>query len=907
MHLHALLLALTLALAPLLSAAQNAAWQTPVTTVEGISEYRLPNGLQVLLAPDDSKPSTTVNVTYRVGSRHEGYGETGMAHLLEHLLFKGTPTTRNLQAEFSKRGLRANGSTSYDRTNYFASWSANEDTLRWYLSWQADAMVNSLIARADLDTEMTVVRNEMESGENNPGRVLIQQMMSAMYQWHNYAKSPIGARSDVENVDISNLQAFYRKHYQPDNATLIIAGKFDRARTLAMVQQYFAPLAKPTRALPRTYTLDPAQDGERSVTLRRTGGAPLVYASFHMMAGAHPDFAAADVLAQVLGDTPGGRLHKRLVTTGKAATAFGSSWSLAEPGPLILGLQLAPGQDTEAAKAEMLRVIDGLAGEPVTAEELERARTQLLNEWDKGFTDPEVVGVQLSSAIGMGDWRLYFLERDHVRKVTLADVNRVATERLKRDNRTVGVYLPTVKPERAPTPQAVDVAALVKDYKGDAQVAAAEAFDASPANLDARTRTSSLASGMKVALLAKSSRGKVVQARLRLNYGDVASLQGQATSGSLLAALLDKGGGGLSRQQFSDRLDKLQAQVSFGADAQALVVTLQTRREQLPELIALVASVLREPLLAPEALDEVRQQRKAALERQRSDPSAMAGNALDRLGNPYPVGDLRYTPSFDESAQSLQAATIEQLRSFHRRHYSAAAAEFAAVGDMDERAVQQALAKAFGDWRAPAAGARPYPRAPRPFTLVPAQTLTLPIADKPQATMRLIQMLPLAELHPDYPALMVFNEVFSGGGGSRLWDRIRERDGLSYGVNSAIQWNPYEANSRYIVVGIFAPENRAKFESALREETARALKDGFTQEEFERFRTGLLNERRLTRAQDAALAGGLARNLQLQRTFAISQQVDEALAKLTLAEVNAAMRRHIDPTKWAYAWAGDFK
>ena len=173
--------------------------------------------------------------------------------------------------------------------------------------------------------------------------------------------------------------------------------------------------------------------------------------------------------------------------------------------------------------------------------------------------------------------------------------------------------------------------------------------------------------------------------------------------------------------------------------------------------------------------------------------------------------------------------------------------------------------------------------------------------------MRLTQPLPLAELHTDYAALLVFNEAFSGGGGSRLWDRIRERDGLSYSVNSAIQWNPFEANSRYIVVGIFAPENRAKFESALREETARALKDGITQEEFERFRTGLLQERRLTRAQDAALAGGLARNLQLQRTFAISQQVDEALAKLTLAEVNAAMRRHIDPAKWAYAWAGDFK
>ena len=200
---------------------------TQVTAVEGITEYRLANGLQLLLVPDDSKPSTTVNVTYRVGSRHENYGETGMAHLLEHLIFKGTPSMRNVWAEFTKRGLRANGSTAFDRTNYFASFSANDENLRWYLSWQADAMLNSFIARADLDTEMTVVRNEMELGENNPGGVLLQQTMAAMYQWHNYGKGIIGARADVESVDIPRLQAFYRQYYQPDNATLVVAGKFD--------------------------------------------------------------------------------------------------------------------------------------------------------------------------------------------------------------------------------------------------------------------------------------------------------------------------------------------------------------------------------------------------------------------------------------------------------------------------------------------------------------------------------------------------------------------------------------------------------------------------------------------------------------------------------------------------------
>ncbi|NWG73149.1 MAG: insulinase family protein, partial [Rubrivivax sp.] len=265
---------------------------TRVASVEGIDEYRLDNGLQVLMVVDDSKPTTTVNLTVRVGSRHENYGETGMAHLLEHMLFKGSPTTRNPWAELSRRGLRANGTTSLDRTNYFASFAANDEHLQWYLSWLADAMVNSLIGADDLATEMPVVRNEMEMGENNPGRVLLQQTLATMYRWHNYGKATIGARADVENVDIGRLRAFYRAHYRPDNATLIVSGTFDKARTLAWVADSFGRIPKATAPLPVTHTLDPAQDGERSVTVRRVGGSPLLFAAYHVPPGSARDHAA---------------------------------------------------------------------------------------------------------------------------------------------------------------------------------------------------------------------------------------------------------------------------------------------------------------------------------------------------------------------------------------------------------------------------------------------------------------------------------------------------------------------------------------------------------------------------------------------------------------------------------------
>jgi zinc protease len=354
-------------------------------SVEGITEYRLANGLQVLLVPDDSKPTTTVNMTYRVGSRMESYGETGMAHLLEHLLFKGSKKHPLVWAEFNKRGLAANGSTGFDRTNYFASFAANEDNLRWYLGWQADAMVNSFIAKKDLDSEMTVVRNEMEMGENDPGRTMWQHALAVMYSWHNYGKPTIGARADVENVDIGRLQDFYRRYYQPDNATLIISGKFDQAKTLRWIAEAFGPIPKPQRTLPRLYTLDPAQDGERSFTVRRVGGTPSLLVGYHVPEVADPRYPAAEAVALILGDEPSGRLHRALVQKQLAAGIWAFAWDLADPGVMLLGAQLAPGQDVQAARQALIAAAESFSSEPVTSDELSRAKAKWLKAWDMRF------------------------------------------------------------------------------------------------------------------------------------------------------------------------------------------------------------------------------------------------------------------------------------------------------------------------------------------------------------------------------------------------------------------------------------------------------------------------------------------------------------------------------------------
>lgn len=881
--------------------ARSAGGWRPVSQVEGITEYRLPNGLQILLIPDAARPVTTVNLTYRVGSRHEGLGETGMAHLLEHLLFKGSPKHPNVWAEFTRRGLSANGSTWLDRTNYYASFAANDDNLRWYLQWQADAMVNSHIARKDLDSEMTVVRNEMEMGENSPGRVLLEKTLATMYQWHNYGKSTIGARSDVEGVDIAQLRAFYRRHYRPDNATLIVSGRFDPRRTLSWIRGAFEPIARPSGVLRDPYTLDPVQDGERSVTLRRSGGVPLLYAGYHVTPGAHADFAAASLLSLILGDVPSGRMHRQLTERGLVASAFAFTQGLVDPGFFIAGAQLNSGQESASAREALLDVVESFASEPVTEVELARAKARWLKDWESVFADPQHVGIALSESVAQGDWRLFFLVRDRVRDIQLADVQRVAASFLIASNRTLGEYVPTERPTRAPAPERVSLAQELRGFKPQHRVVSMAPFDVSPSNIDARTQRFDMAPGIKVALLSKPTRSDSVHATLVFHHGDVASLAGWGEAPAALAALLDQGSETVSRQALQDKLDALQTEVSFGSGPGRLVVSLSSKKEHIATAIALVADLLRHPALPAAGLEEVRRQALSGIEAQRKEPAAVLEEALARHVDPYPVGDVRRARSFDEMSADWGALTLERIQAYHRRFLSASHARVGIVGDFDVAQVKASLVHAFEGW----GGREKYAPVPLPLTPVPAVRLVLQTPDKQNASLSVRLGMAVNDTHPDYPALMLANHLV-GGGDARLWRRIREKEGLSYSVSSAIEWGQRDLHSVWVAHAIFAPSNLEKVERALNEEIEISLRQGFTEAELTAGKRSLLSFRQLGRSQDKRLAAAWAENMHLGRGFAVSDKVDQALRQLTLDQVNVAWRRHIRQNQFVMGVAGDF-
>lgn len=877
-----------------------------VRQVEGIDEYQLANGMRVLLVRDASKPTTTVNITYRVGSRHENYGETGMAHLLEHLMFKGSKAHPRLWEEMSQRGVQFNGTTWLDRTNYYETFAAKPETLEWAISMEADRMVNSRISGEDLKTEFSVVRNEMEKNENSGIAILMQRIMSAAHQWHNYGKDTIGARTDVENVNIPHLQAFWRKYYQPDNATLIVAGAFDAKQALQLIATKFGKIPKPKRALETTYTLDPAQDGERDVIVRRVGDSQAVAALYHTVPAAHPDYAATEALALILGDTPNGRLYKALVETKKTADVFPWAANLEEPGFLMLGANLRTEQNLTEAKKILLETIEGFDKAPVTEAELARAKAKLDSDIAQVFNDPEKFAVALSESIASGDWRLFFLFRDRVKALKVDDVQRVATTWLKSSNRTSGSFIPTEKPDRTPAPAKVAVEEQIKQFKPGVAIAQAENFVASADNIDKRTITGALNNGMQYALLPKTTRGNTVVLSMMLNFGDENSMKGKAGAAELAAAMLNRGTEKLSRQQFTEELDKLKTKLIISGSVATTSVQVETIRDNLPRVLELLRDALRQPAFNEAEFTQLLNSQLAQLEESRKEPQAVAVDAGRKAQNTYPADDPRYYRSIDEQIAYLKTAKLADARAFWKQFYGAnhaKQAQIAVVGEFDANSLKAELQKAFGDWNTQ----QKFTRISKPFLATKADDKQIITPDKANAFFFATMLVPVGTKHPDYPALVLGNYLMGGSANSRILNRIRQKDGVSYGGGSSFNASSVEEVGAFNAGAIYAPQNRTKLETGIREEIARVQTEGFTAAELEDGKKSLIQQYQLERSQDAALANSLLNNLYLDRNMQFQADIEKKIQALTVAQVKEAMAKHLGYEKTLRVFAGDFK
>jgi len=902
------------------SAARGEDAPRKVTTVEGVTEYRLANGARVLLFPEASRPMVTVNMTVLVGSRHEGYGETGMAHLLEHMVFKGTPTFPNVPKALRDHGSNFNGTTNVDRTNYFETMPANDENLEFGIHLEADRLVNSFVKREDLTSEMTVVRNEFEIGENSPQGVLMQRIHAAAYEWHNYGKSTIGNRSDIERVPITNLQAFYRKFYQPDNVVMIVAGKFEEPKALALVQKYLGSIPKPTRKLDDTYTEEPAQDGEHNVVLRRVGAVGVVGVAYHIPAAAHPDYAPLSLLAGIVSQQPNGRLYKALVESKKATSANASAGNNHDPALFTASAQADPGQ-LDAVRDTFLQTLENLATVPFTEDEVNRAKVRNRRNQENLQSNSSAMSQALSSASALGDWRLLFVQRDRIQGTTAGDVNRVARTYFQRPNRTVGIFIPETKPQRLEIAAAPPVDTLVKNYKGGKVAAAGEVFDPSPENLDARTKIVEL-SGIKAGLLPKKNRGETVSMVLTLHFGNEESLKGQVAAAGMLPRMLMAGTTKHDRQALREELDALGIRITpgmggfggrggrrggpgAGGTPGQLTFSVEAKHSTLPQAISLLGEILREPAFPAEEFGTMKRQSNQMSKMMRTEPAPLASNRLARALAPYPPDDVRYVPTPEENEKRQEAVSLDQVIALYAKQLGATQAELAIVGDFDPEPTLAQVRETLKDWKSDVPIKRIDHIAP---TNVATSKEDIVTPDKANAQFVAGLAFPLKETDPEFAALRLGNFIFGGGTlSSRLGNRIRQKEGLSYGVTSQFNASPRDPSATFTISASAKPDNIDRLEKAAIEELTEFLAQGPSPAELIDAQKAFLEAQKVGRTGDAAIAGQITTNLNLGRTFAHTSEQEKQIAALTPDDVKAAFRKYIDPKKLVIIRAGDLK
>jgi len=886
--------------------AQKAETPTFISNTEGIKEYSLSNGMKVLLMSDPSQSNAVVNIVYNVGSKHEGYGEKGMAHLLEHMLFKSTKKLGDIKKMLSDKGGNANGTTWYDRTNYYEVFPSNDENLKWFLDMEADRMVNATILQSDLDKEFSVVRNEFEIGENSPSGVLMERIISAAYLWHNYGNSTIGSKEDVERVKAVTLRKFYEKYYQPDNATLIVAGKFDEKKALEYIAQSFSTIAKPARVLDTPYTLEPAQDGERFVELKRAGDSKVVGALYHTAPYADKDYAALDALQEILTSDPSGYLYKAMIDSHKAASVYAYQPLVRDASFMYFGLDIPADKDLKTTENDFRAELDKIATIKYTDQDVARAKSKILKQIENTKNNTIGYAVNLTEIVGAGNYKLGMIYRDTVEKLTAADIQRVAAKYFKTNNRTVGVFIPSKDEVRVKNVEYTDeqIATLTKDYKGKALEKDAAPFEASIKNLKANLTEGKLSNGMKYGLIKKDIKGGKVLGSFKFPVSNAKDLTGKSDVGALMAQVLKTGTKSHTKEQIQDMLDEWKSNINFGFSGQTLFVNFSTYKESLQKVTSLIKEILTESTFPEAELVKTVNEYNTYLESSLNDPQSIAFTEIEKITENYPKESIYYTASTQEQIDNNKKVKREQLVDFYNKILGANNGVGTVIGDVDSKAVAALLESTFGKWDSKSK----YEFIKPELFATKKQDKDYLTPDKENGAAVGKISFSMDRKSPDYPAFVIANEMLGSGGflTARIPTRLREKEGISYGAGSYVNI-PIDNNvASWAWYAFFNPTKKDLVNKALKEEVNKAVKDGFTEEEFKSNLTSWLNSRKTGLGNDNTLMGLVNSQLQYGQSLDEYDALEAKVSALKVSQVNDVLRKYISEDKMTSVFAGDF-
>ncbi len=888
---------------------------TPRRSLGGIDEYRLEaNGLDVLLLPDHSAPVVTFMVTYHVGSRNEVTGTTGATHLLEHLMFKGSEHYNadrgtGFDTLLDRIGAMNNATTWLDRTNYFEELPS--DHLELAVQLEADRLRGLLLREADRRPEMTVVRNEFERGENDPVEALDKAVTAAAFVAHPYHHPVIGWRSDIEQVPIEKLRAFYDTFYWPNNATVTIIGDFQPAAALALLRKYYGPIPASPRPIPGVYTEEPPQQGPRRVVVKRPGELGVVELAYKVPAALHPDHAALVVLADILADGKTSRFYRALTDQNLTISVDAGVGLTHDPFLLNIYARLAPGathdQVEKALHAEIARLQSG----GVSPEEVTRAINKETAATAYGRDGSFAIASQINEDIAVGDWTYYVTLPEKIKAVTPADVQRVAKAYLVDDQSTTGWFIPVPEGAETTTGSGPATRRPVRhpEYHHPPAAAAGPGASAPPA-----TSAEGAAPTGESALIAPSVHRRTVAGidvlTLRTSLRDVVTIRGSLTAGDvfnppdhpaladLTAGMLDKGTTRHDKFALAKLLEDAGAEIQFDTTAQNLAFSARCLKKDLPLVLGLLAEQLRAPAFSATEFAKLQKDLAGRYQQELEDTDFRAQIALDRAL--FPAGHPNRPPASDEYLADVAAVTLDQVRAFHAAHYGPAAMHLVAVGDVDDNALDAGLAAGFAGW----SGGSLLPPAPKAPPLATGRTERIRMPGKASVSVLIGQPSGLRYTDPDRLALSLGTQIFGGAFfSSRLLTTIRVRDGLTYAIDAWLGQDTY-SDGRWAIQGTFAPELLDRGLDATMRELRRFVAAGVTDAELRDFKAATIGSYKIGLATSEGVAGQLLANVQRGLPVDYIDQLPAKTAALTLEQVNRAIKDHLRPDSMLTVEAG---
>lgn len=867
---------------------------THLRTVGGVEEYRLDaNHLRVLLLPQPGMPTATFMVTYHVGSRNEVTGTTGATHLLEHLMFKGTPshhrgTGTSFDQILERFGAQTNATTWLDRTNYFATVPVH--ALPVLIALEADRMRNLSLHEEDRRAEMTVVRNEFELGENSPMDALTKEIWAAAFVAHPYHHDTIGWRSDIENVPISKLRAFYDTFYWPDNATVTVIGGFDTAETLRAIKQSYGPVPRAPHPLPQLYTVEPEQTGRRRVILKRSGELGIVTVAHKIPAATHADWPALEVLSRILTNGDTSRCYRALTDHNLTIDVSGWPSFTHDPSLHVLTAELAEDAKPEVVERELVAQIEGIKTGGVTAQEVQTAIAGFTAERAFSRDGSFSLASNINECIAVGDWTLCFALEDKVKAVTPADVQRVAQQYFIEDRSTVGWFIPT---EGARTGSAL---AKKEDFTPKEVIPPApwkQPLPPPPAtDLAQRIRRCTI-HGADV-LVCPTSAKDIVCVRISLPAG--ASCEANRALAHLTFDMTERGTRKHDKFTIAGMFESAGIDVESTITARTVEMTAKCLSRDLPLLLSLIVEQWRMPSFQPDEFKKAKTDLLSTLQQQLEDTEEQAAIAFSRATRAD--DDPLRRPTIPEMTAFTRQATLETVKAFHSRHYGPRGLRMVLVGDVNPDAVQEQLAGLLEGWT-PQSGTS----SPPPPPVMQSRTVTVPMADKSSVSVVLGQPSGLKAGDDGWLALRVANEVLGNGFTSRLIGNVRDREGLTYSIGSSLA-DDSERPGMWMVQASFAPAMLDQGIASMQREIGHWWRDGITAEELAFRKTATAGEFMVSLETTSGLAEQI---LQCVRRGFDLKWLDEYPAKLsalTLDEVNHVVQHHLNPEKVVLVKAG---